>query len=162
MLGSRLCRWPRVAWPQRARDTATSGERSTHSPRRAHAQLSPSGRLAARPPRRPALAGAHSAATANRSRRQRTRCRRRPAPGAGRLEYLELGGLERRDQRPGRAHLVDHDGARLPLGGQLDQARSDTSDILANDLKTTGTMYLTVRSSDKYIEISGVTFTQVS
>jgi hypothetical protein len=39
---------------------------------------------------------------------------------------------------------------------------SDTSDILANDLKTTGTMYLTVRSSDKYIEISGVTFTKVS
>ena len=39
---------------------------------------------------------------------------------------------------------------------------SDTSDILANDLKTTSTMYLTVRSSDKYIEISGVTFTKVS
>jgi hypothetical protein len=39
---------------------------------------------------------------------------------------------------------------------------SDTSNILANDLKEKGTMYLTVRSSDKYIEISGVTFTKVS
>jgi hypothetical protein len=39
---------------------------------------------------------------------------------------------------------------------------SDTSDIHANDLKTTSTMYLTVRSSDKYIEISGVTLTKVS
>jgi hypothetical protein len=38
---------------------------------------------------------------------------------------------------------------------------SDTADILANDLKESGTMYLTVRSSDKYIEISGVTFTKV-
>jgi hypothetical protein len=39
---------------------------------------------------------------------------------------------------------------------------SDTADMIANDLKEKGTMYLTVRSSDKYIEISGVTFTKVS
>jgi hypothetical protein len=38
----------------------------------------------------------------------------------------------------------------------------DTTDIIANDLKTDGTMYLRVLSSDKYIEISGVTFTKVS
>lgn len=32
---------------------------------------------------------------------------------------------------------------------------SDTSDIIANDLKDSGTMYFTVHSSDKYVEISG-------
>jgi hypothetical protein len=32
---------------------------------------------------------------------------------------------------------------------------SDTSDIIDNDLKSSGTMYLRVRSSDKFIEISG-------
>jgi hypothetical protein len=48
MLGTRLCRCARVAWPQRASDTATSGVISVDSPLRPHAQASPSGRVGAR------------------------------------------------------------------------------------------------------------------
>ena len=40
-------------------------------------------------------------------------------------------------------------------------ADPDGNNILANDVKTSGTMYLRVRSSDRYIEISGTTFHKV-
>jgi hypothetical protein len=40
-------------------------------------------------------------------------------------------------------------------------ADPDGNNILANDVKTSGTMYLRVRSTDKYIEISGTTFHKV-
>jgi hypothetical protein len=37
----------------------------------------------------------------------------------------------------------------------------NTSDIIANDAKESGTMYLRVKASDKYVEISGVVFHKV-
>jgi hypothetical protein len=40
-------------------------------------------------------------------------------------------------------------------------ADPDGNNILANDLKESGTMYLRVRSTDRYIEISGATFHKV-
>jgi hypothetical protein len=40
-------------------------------------------------------------------------------------------------------------------------ADPDGNNILANDVKASGTMYLRVRSSDRYIEISGATFHKV-
>ena len=39
---------------------------------------------------------------------------------------------------------------------------TDTGDIIANDLKESGTMYLRVQPSDKYVEISGVVFHKVA
>ena len=48
--------------------------------------------------------------------------------------------------------------ATVPEGGYGYWARlssTDTSDIIANDGKDSGTMYLRVASSDKYVEISG-------
>jgi pyruvate/2-oxoglutarate dehydrogenase complex dihydrolipoamide acyltransferase (E2) component len=41
-------------------------------------------------------------------------------------------------------------------------ADPDGDNILANDVKESGTMYLRVHPSDKYIEISGATFHKVS
>jgi hypothetical protein len=35
------------------------------------------------------------------------------------------------------------------------------NDVITNDVKERGTMYLRVRSTDKYIEIVGTTFTRV-
>ena len=49
-------------------------------------------------------------------------------------------------RQPGWARLADPDG----------------NNILANDVKESGTMYLRVHPSDKYIEISGATFHKVS
>lgn len=40
-------------------------------------------------------------------------------------------------------------------------ADPDGNNILANDVKESGTMYLRVRPTDKYIEISGATFVKV-
>ncbi len=37
----------------------------------------------------------------------------------------------------------------------------DTNDIITNDVKSSGTMYLRVHSSDRYVEIRGATFTKV-
>jgi hypothetical protein len=54
--------------------------------------------------------------------------------------------------------------ADVPAGGHGYWARlssSNNSDIIANDLKDSGTMYLRVEPSDKFIEISGVTFHKV-
>jgi hypothetical protein len=48
--------------------------------------------------------------------------------------------------------------ATVPEGGYGYWSRlssTDTSDIIANDGKDSGTMYLRVASSDKYVEISG-------
>jgi hypothetical protein len=41
-------------------------------------------------------------------------------------------------------------------------ADPDGNNILANDVKESGTMYLRVHPSDKYVEISGATFHKVS
>jgi hypothetical protein len=54
--------------------------------------------------------------------------------------------------------------ADVPAGGHGYWARlssSNNSDIIANDLKDSGTMYLRVEPSDKFIEISGVAFHKV-
>jgi hypothetical protein len=40
-------------------------------------------------------------------------------------------------------------------------ADPDGNNILANDVKTSGTMYLRVHPSDKYVEIRGATFHKV-
>jgi hypothetical protein len=42
------------------------------------------------------------------------------------------------------------------------QSSEDHADIIANDLKSSGSMYLRVQPSDKYVEINGVTFHKVS
>jgi hypothetical protein len=40
-------------------------------------------------------------------------------------------------------------------------ADPDGDNILANDVKESGTMYLRIRASDKYVQISGATFHKV-
>jgi hypothetical protein len=55
--------------------------------------------------------------------------------------------------------------AEIPDGQSGYWARlssEDHGDIIANDFKESGSMYLRVQPSDKYIEITGVTFHKVS
>jgi hypothetical protein len=127
MLGPRLCRCARVAWPQRASDTATSGGISVDKPLPAQAQASPSGRVAAPTTRGIERRPGHIGQRPLDHRVLESAIGGRPRSG-GRPDDLEPGGLERGDQRPGRAGVVDDHGARLPPLGELDQAPDHPAD----------------------------------
>jgi pyruvate/2-oxoglutarate dehydrogenase complex dihydrolipoamide acyltransferase (E2) component len=63
------------------------------------------------------------------------------------------------DIQPGLYKATVHEGE---FGYWARLSSETTSDIIANDAKESGTMYLRVKASDKYVEISGVIFHKVS
>jgi hypothetical protein len=73
-----------------------------------------------------------------------------PAPSAA--EFGEGTYQVGTDIQPGLYKATIPDGEH---GYWARLSSEDTSDIIANDLKDSGTMYLRVHSSDKYVEIGG-------